>query len=159
MASGLLACPGHLREALDRDPALELERATWRELGAAAPRPAGSVTLAIDDVLVAVADEELAVATHASWHPIRLEVGPYVVEGELPTLPGFDPGRSLTRPSGEFVVLRDVRLALLDDPEHGSALGQHALVNRYGVERVTADLMLGFFFPGAAMDGLETAPA
>ena len=34
---------------------------------------------------------------------ISLVVGPYIVAGELPTLPGFDPGRALTRPSGEFV--------------------------------------------------------
>jgi hypothetical protein len=32
-------------------------------------------------------------------------------------------------------------------------------VNRYGVERVQADIMLGFFFPGAAVDDAEAAPA
>ena len=32
-----------------------------------------------------------------------------------------------------------------------SPIGKHALINRYGVERVEADIMLGFFFPGAAM--------
>ena len=37
-------------------------------------------------------------------------------------------------------------------------IGAHALVNRYGVERVEADLMLGFFFPGAAMDDLPDEP-
>ena len=31
-------------------------------------------------------------------------------------------------------------------------MGDHALVNRYAVERIRADLMLGFFFPGAAVD-------
>jgi hypothetical protein len=117
------------------------------------------VSIPVDDVLVAVADEELAMTVHASWHAIRLEVGPYVVEGELPTLPGFDPGRALTRPSGEFVALRDVRLSLIDRPAAAAQLGRHALVNRYGVERVTADLMLGFFFPGAAMDTPEATPA
>ena len=44
-------------------------------------------------------------------------------------------------------------------------IGKQALVNRYSVERVEADIMLGFFFPGAAMpdqaetDAAERAPA
>jgi hypothetical protein len=54
------------------------------------------------------------------------------------------------------VLLRDVRLTLRDRPDRGTAASPHALVNRYAVDRVTADLMLGFFFPGAAMD---TSPA
>jgi hypothetical protein len=36
-------------------------------------------------------------------------------------------------------------------------MSDHALVNRYGVERIRADLMLGFFFPGAAVDGATSA--
>ena len=34
-------------------------------------------------------------------------------------------------------------------PDAGSAVHDHALVNRYAVDEVSADLMLGFFFPGA----------
>ena len=58
----------------------------------------------------------------------------------MPTLPGFDPGRALTRPSGEFVLLRDVRVSLLGEIRHGrrTPVGHHALVNRYGVESVAA---------------------
>ena len=89
---------------------------------------------------------------HANWHHIHLESGPYTLEGELATLPGFDPGRALTRPSGEFLLLRDIRLSVRARPESGVAVGDHALVNRYAVERIRADLMLGFFFPGAAVD-------
>ena len=55
-------------------------------------------------------------------------------------------------------MLRDVRLALLADPAQ-SIECHHALVNRYGVDRVSADLMLGFFFPGAAMDDPAAATA
>ena len=163
MASGLLARSGHLRDALEDGPSLDLERSTWHALDATTARPAGELSIPIDDVLVAVADDDPTIPVHASWHAIRLEVGPYRVEGELPTLPGYDPGRALARPTGEFVMLKDVRLALLDDPGPGTPIGGHALVNRYGVERVTADIMLGFFFPGAVMDGLEdgdeTSPA
>ena len=156
MASGVLARTGHLREVLEGSPSLELERVSWNGLGSTAPRPAGELSIPIDDVLVAVADDDPTIPVHASWHAIRLEIGPYRVEGELPTLPGYDPGRALTRPTGEFVLLRDVRLALRDDPGPGVTIGAHALINRYSVERITADIMLGFFFPGAVMDGIES---
>ena len=159
MASGVLARAGHLRELLETGASLDLERVTWNGIGEATGRPAGDLSLAVDDVLVAVADDDPTIPVHASWHAVRLELGPYRLEGELPTLPGYDPGRALTRPTGEFVMLRDVRMAMLDDPGEAVTIGQHALVNRYGVERVTADLMLGFFFPGAVMDGLEAEAA
>ena len=112
---------------------------------------------------MAVTNDESAIPVHASWHALRIEVGPYVLEGELPTLPGYDPDRALARPNGEFVLVREPRLGRL-----GGALGligQEALVNRYSVERVEADIMLGFFFPGAAMpatsetDAIERRPA
>jgi hypothetical protein len=89
---------------------------------------------------------------HATWHPIRLEAGPYAIAGELATMPGFDPGRALTRPSGSFVFLRDVRISLLARPDVGEATHEEALINRYDVDAVDADLMLGFFFPGAHVE-------
>ena len=66
-------------------------------------------------------------------------------------------GRALTRPTGEFVLLRDVRLSVRARPESGVSVGHHALINRYGVDRIVADLMLGFFFPGATVDPIGTA--
>ncbi|MBI3745071.1 MAG: hypothetical protein HY264_00820, partial [Chloroflexi bacterium] len=39
---------------------------------------------------------------------------------------------------------------LVGHPEGGSVERRHALVNRYAVERVAADIELGFYFPGAA---------
>ena len=39
-----------------------------------------------------------------------------------------------------------------------SELWQKALINRYVVETVAADLMLGFFFPGAHMSETDLAP-
>jgi hypothetical protein len=94
--------------------------------------------------------------------PSGSKVGPYLVEGEMPTFPGFDPGRALTRPTGDFVLLRDVRVGPRDSPDplaSSDTVGQHALVNRYGVESVACDLMLGFFFPGAAMIQADVAEA
>jgi hypothetical protein len=153
-ASGFVALPGHIRDILESSGELTLSGVRWQPLGALESQPARDLTIAIDDVLIAVSDDDPSMPVHASWHAIRLEVGPYVVEGEMPTLPGYDPGRSLTRPSGEFVMLRDVRVGRTGGDEP-TPVGQQGLINRYGVERVEADLMLGFFFPGAAMDAPE----
>jgi hypothetical protein len=157
MASGIVTRPGTLRDALTSDPELRLDRAMWQGLDDAAPRSAGSLTFATDDILFAVADEPPSGPIHVAWHHVLLDAGPYVLEGDLATMPGFDPGRSLTRPSGEWVLLRDVRLSVQAHPEAGVSVGDHALVNRYGVERIRADLMLGFFFPGAAVDPSQNA--
>jgi hypothetical protein len=163
-ATGIVARPGHLREILEQTGELALTGVRWRSLDATADQPAGDLTIAIDDVLVAVTDDESAIPVHASWHALRIEVGPYAMEGELPTLPGYDPDRALARPNGEFVLLRDPRLGRLGG-DTLVPIGRQALVNRYGVERVEADIMLGFFFPGAAMpdqgetDAAERAPA
>ena len=152
-ASGTLTSPGHLREVLEETGELALHDVRWQPLDAATASSAGDVTIAIDDVLVAVADGESAIPVHASWHALRIEVGPYVVEGELPTLPGYDPDRALARPNGEFVLLREPRLGRLG--EGTVPIGREALVNRYSVEKVDADIMLGFFFPGAALPDMS----
>ena len=64
-------------------------------------------------------------------------------------MPGFDPARALARPTGSFVLLDHVELALASDPDGPSIEHGLAWVNRYVVERVESDLELGFFFPGA----------
>ena len=157
LASGVLAKPGALRDTLETDGTLPLDRAAWQALGDTTTRVAGSMSIPSDDVLIAVADDDPGIPVHAAWHRVQLESGPYTVEGELATMPGFDPGRALTRPSGEFLLLRDIRLSVRSKPEAGVALGDHALVNRYAVDRIRADLMLGFFFPGAVVDPIGTA--
>ena len=68
------------------------------------------MAIPVDDIIVAVPDADPSIPVHAVWHPIHLEAGPYLVDGEIPTMPGFDPGRALTRPAGSFVLLRDVSL-------------------------------------------------
>ena len=159
MASGILARPGTLRDALVSETEIRLDHAGWQALGETVPRSAGTLTFATDDILFAVADEPPGGPLHVAWHQVQLNAGPYLLEGELATMPGFDPGRSLTRPSGEWVLLRDVHLSVADHPEAGVSSGDHALVNRYGVERIRADLMLGFFFPGAAVDSAKSMAA
>jgi len=152
MASGILAGPGALRDALVDGGSLSLERVAWQGLEESDASAAGSVSIPSDDVLVAVADDDPGIPVHAAWHHVELEAGPYAIEGDLATMPGFDPGRALTRPSGEFLLLRDVRLSVREHPESAVSIGDHAFVNRYAVERIRADLMLGFFFPGAMVD-------
>jgi hypothetical protein len=152
IARGILARPGELRDALEDTKSLPLDGAAWQGFGDAVASATGSMSIPSDDVLVAVADDDPGIPVHAAWHHIELEAGPWAIEGELATLPGFDPGRALTRPSGEFLMLKDVSLSMVDNPGQKVSLGDHALVNRYGVERIRADLMLGFFFPGAAVD-------
>jgi hypothetical protein len=48
-------------------------------------------------------------------------------------------------------------LGLVGDDNETVTVG-YALVNRYAVDRVSADIMLGFFFPGAVMDTAEGNP-
>ena len=151
MASGVLAGAEPVRDRLEIAGTLALSTVTWQDLTDLSARAIGDHAFAADDLVVVVDDASIP-PVHAAWHTVRLEAGPYTIDGELPTLPGFDPGRALTRPSGEFVLLRDVRVTLRDRPELGTASSPHALVNRYAIDRVTADLMLGFYFPGAAMD-------
>jgi hypothetical protein len=152
MAVGWLIGAAHLRDALESGQPLELNRVTWQAIENLAPSELGSIALEPDDLIVVAGDDESIIPVHAVWHAVRLEAGIYRIEGELPTMPGFDPGRALTRPTGEFVLLRDVRVELMDRPDVGTVSVPHAFINRYTVERVEADLMLGFFFPGAEVD-------
>ena len=88
------------------------------------PLTAGAVTeresaqIDVDDLLVVVAPADVVAPIHASWNELMLGVGPYGVSGLLPTLPGYDPGRSLTRPSGHFVLLSNVAVSRIDRPSN-----------------------------------------
>jgi len=151
IATGTVAASGHVRGHVEGLTELIVEGTEWLPLDGSPGRQAGNVKLPVDDLLLLVSDELDDVPGHAQWHTIDLDAGPYRIEGELSTMPGFDPGRALARPSGQFVLLRDVRITLLSEPTGGDVRCAHALVNRYTVDRIAADIMLGFFFPGAAM--------
>ena len=151
VAIGVVARAGRLRAILEGGFDVLVEQAAWHPLDGSPPQQSSALTIARDDILLAVADQIEDIPVHAQWHDLTLDVGPYRVTGQLPTMPGFDPGRALARPTGEFVLLRDVRIALGRDADGPAVAQPAAVVNRYVVDRVTADLMLGFFFPGAEM--------
>ena len=116
------------------------------------PAPTWS-SVDVDDLLIVATGGESIVPFHAAWHAVRLLVGPYVVEGEMPSLPGFDPGRALARPTGAFVLLGHVQVFLAaagwTAPAGVVRELPYAWVNRYSVERVESALELSRFFPGA----------
>lgn len=149
--TGQIARAGPLRDALEGAAEVTVESSRWLPLDGSAEQPAGELRVAVDDLILVVPDEAGGAPVHAQWHDIDLDAGPYRVRGEMPTMPGFDPGRALARPTGEFVLLRDARIELLGRTDSGEASAAELLVNRYAVDRVEADLMLGFFFPGATM--------
>jgi hypothetical protein len=151
VAIAVLPRTGSLREIVEGDKDVLLENVTWHPLDGGPARSLAELRLPPDDIHVAVSEADEEGPVHAQWHDVAVDVGPYRVTGQMPTMPGFDPGRALARPTGEFVLLRDVQIALLNDEDPGSVRQRNALVNRYVVDRVEADLMLGFFFPGAEM--------
>lgn len=159
IARGLVSAPGRLRDSLELTVELLIEDATVVVLREAGSQRARALAYPIDDLLLVAAEDDPAIPVHAAWHRIRLQAGPYEIEGELSTMPGFDPGRALTRPTGTFVLLRDVVVRLLAQPDAGESEHHHALVNRYAVDAVEADIMLGFFFPGAHVLGDPTGPS
>ena len=120
IATGVVAWSGQIREALDGAGDLVIEEARWLPLDGS-PERGGAVRLPVDDLLLVVADEADGGPVHAQWHTIDLEAGPYRVVGEMPTMPGFDPGRALARPTGEFVFLRDARISLIEQEDAGEA--------------------------------------
>jgi hypothetical protein len=150
--NGAIDSPEHLRDLLESSERLQVTDSTWTPLDGGLPAATGESTIVIDDLAVAAGDEAIPGPVHAAFHAIRIEAGPYLVRGEMATLPGFDPGRALTRPTGTFVLLTDVKVSLLADANAGTASHDRALVNRYSVDRVDSDLMLGFFFPGAQIE-------
>lgn len=148
IASGVVPPSWGIRDGLESEQPVDLHGVTWYPLAGGEAESRRHVHLEPDEMLVLCSDEQ-DMPIHSAWHPVELDLGPYRITGELPTLPGFDPGRALSRPGGPFVLIRDVRLELLARPDAGRVERPHAFVNRYAVERVAADIDLGHYFPGA----------
>jgi hypothetical protein len=148
IVSGAVGQDSGLRDTLEAEQPVDLDRATWYPLAGGAAEKRLRIRLENDEVLlVCPASQEMPI--HATWHAVDLDAGPYRITGELPTMPGFDPGRALARPGGPFVLLRDIRVEMIGHPDAGHVERPSAFINRYAVERVAADIDLGFYFPGA----------
>jgi hypothetical protein len=146
---GHLAGPDRLSDLLETLESLALERPSLDPIDGGPRESQSRAVVETDDLLLVVCPAETPTPVHASWHFLSAAIGPYHVVGELPTLPGYDPGRSLTRPGGPFVMLGRVIVELRAAPEFGQAEHAFAWVNRYAVETYQADIELGAFFPGA----------
>lgn len=155
--SGLVEGTGSLQDALEAGERLQLRtgRMSFPD-GSTVDLPASEIP--VDDALLVV-PHEAEVAVHAVWHDVRLQLGPWVVAGSLPTQPGFDPGRALARPGGTFLLIGEAAVAHRDDPTRVLARHERLLVNRYTVEAATASMMLGYFFPGARLEVAEPTAA
>src|SRR6476646_3294625 len=81
IVSGTVEGAEHLRTQIEHAPELTVIDASWASLGGADPRTGSTATIPIDDLLIAVADEDPSTAVHASFHPISLVVGPYLIAG------------------------------------------------------------------------------
>jgi hypothetical protein len=145
---GVVPRSGPMREVLEHDSLIAVERATFQPLDGR-PEAADTLTLEPDEILLASDETGDGGAVHALWHDLRLWTGPYLIEGQLATMPGFDPARSLTRPTGTWIRLKAVRVALADAPHEELAHHEAVLIHRYDVERVESDLLLTLTFPGA----------
>jgi len=149
LVEGSLPPAGELSELLETLDSITVGAAVVTPLDGRPDVREPRAEIAIDELLVVVAPPSTPAPVHASWHELALAVGPYLVEGLLPTLPGFDPGRALARPGGTFVLLSSARVSLAGDRTGRGVEHPFAWVNRYAVESVEADLDLAVFFPGA----------
>jgi hypothetical protein len=159
---GRLSGPDRLADLLETLDSLALERPSLEPIDGGPRETQSRAVVETDDLLLVVCPAGTSAPVHASWHPISIAIGPFQVSGELPTLPGYDPGRSLTRPGGPFVMLGRVTIALRSAPDGSRVEHAFAWINRYAVESYEADLDLGAFFPGGrpiSPTSLSPAPA
>lgn len=148
--TGLVETPGRIRDVLETLD--EVRIAPVKGLTLDGQRSESSGEVFPSDSLLLVVPDEADIPVHAVWHHVDCEIGPYAVAGELPMMPGFDPDKALARPTGTYVLLREVVVRVRDDPDRVVASHPRLLVNRYDVESVASEIMLGFFFPGARLD-------
>jgi hypothetical protein len=160
LLSGQVVADGRLLDLLSTFETIVLDNAMLAPIGGLPQRATGWTTVEVDDLLVVVAPPETVTPYHAAWHRLMVDCGPYRIRGELPSLPGFDPGRALARPSGSFILIGRGVVELRDE-EFGRVLNPHAYLwlNRYAVDAVSSDLDLNFFFPGAISEAAQRAIA
>jgi hypothetical protein len=160
LLTGSVVADGRLVDLLASFSSVVVENAVLAPFDGPPQRADGWSSVEVDELLIVIAAPETVTPFHVVWHDVALSVGPYRVLGQLPAMPGFDPARALARPTGAFILLGR---AQVDLQAAGLAGGfnehPYVWVNRYGVDAVTSDLDLGFFFPGAAEAAANTRAA
>lgn len=147
---GELPADGRLHDLLESFESVTLRRpARWGLDGQGLPTEP-ELSERTEDLLIVVAPAETGITAHAGWHRLHILIGPYAVRADLPTLPGFDPAKSLARPSGTFVLLAGATIGLAGEAPEPDEIG-YIWLNRYAVERVEAAFEMRLFFPGAEM--------
>jgi hypothetical protein len=156
--AGTVGADGRLIDLLGMSDGFVLENCVTMPHGSSVRHLDPRQSIDVDELLLVVAPPGTVTPVHAAWHSLSISVGPYLIRGELPSLPGFDPNRALARPSGSFILLGNVTIEATDT-HLGLEPDEHAFawVNRYAVEAVESDIELGFFFPGA-METRATDP-
>jgi hypothetical protein len=119
--------------------------------GTAEHAPTGSI--AADEVLLAALPHDPdAPHIHRVYYTVDLDVGLYAVTGEMAMLPGFDPGRALTRPASDFIDLREAEVRIATPSGAVEQAYEHLVVNRFAVEHVACEIDVTFWFPGATQE-------
>jgi hypothetical protein len=160
LLTGRVVADGRLIDLLTSFGSVVVENAALTPFDGPTRRSDGWLTVEVEELLAVVAPVETVVPFHAVWHQLAVDVGPYRVRGELPSLPGFDPARALARPSGMFIMLGHSIVEARDSGKTGSVNPHGYLwLNRYAVDAVSSDLELSFFFPGATSEAAHRAIA
>jgi hypothetical protein len=149
---GELPEAARLGEILENEPEIALHHVQWQPHRGQGVEQRPDSAVSTDDLLLVIAPPETVTPGHSAWNRVTLVMPPYFVEAELPTLPGFDPGRALARPSGQFVLMGHIRVAELSSDNAAREEHAFAWVNRYAVEHIDSELELPFFFPGATQE-------
>jgi hypothetical protein len=156
LAATFEGAPEELRRLLDTGALVRLTDVTLVALadlaaGAAERSAVGSVSA--DEILLAsLPPEPVTLSIHRVPYPLEIWLGPYHVTGVMSILPGFDPGRALTRPASYFLDVTDAEVHI---ETAGGGLDQPyelLSVNRFAVERAKSEIDVTFWFPGAEQE-------
>lgn len=161
IAGSFEGTPAELHQLLDAGSVVELRDMSFLRLAdfeRGKPDRLAAGTVVPDEVFLVATTEDPDVPTiHHVKHTVEVWLGPYQVAGEMALLPGFDPGRALMRPTTAFVVLRDAQVRITTPSGTVDQAYEHLLVNRYAVERVSSEIELSFWFPGAEQEPTPAA--
>jgi hypothetical protein len=148
--------PAELHGLLDGGSLVELTDVALvpiAELTDGTAEHASTGSIAADEVLLAALPHDPdAPHIHRVYYTVDLDVGLYAVTGEMAMLPGFDPGRALTRPASDFIDLREAEVRIATPSGAVEQAYEHLVVNRFAVEHVACEIDVTFWFPGATQE-------